>query len=115
MANPQNSADRRVVAHTLLDGAEQRVAHALAHPLRRRLLLELRREIASPSQMAREMGIGLGIVSYHVRQLVGLGYLELVDVIEVRGGVRHTYRLAPRALNDCAVVLGPLLDRPTQH
>ena len=91
------------------NGVEERVAHALAHPLRTRLLLELSHAIASPSQLSRRTGASLATVSYHVRQLAGLGYLELVELVEVRGGARHDYRLAPRARDECSSVLGPLL------
>jgi DNA-binding transcriptional ArsR family regulator len=64
---------------------------ALAHPLRIRILAMLAERRASPTQLADKLGIPVGKVSYHVRTLVNLGVIELVDTRPVRGAVEHFY------------------------
>ena len=58
---------------------DPRLIKALAHPLRVRILSILEtRDMASPNEMADELGVSLGVLSYHVRRLLALGFLELV-------------------------------------
>jgi DNA-binding transcriptional ArsR family regulator len=71
---------------------------ALAHPLRQRILMELNRRVASPSELAEEIGEPLGNVSYHVRMLVDLGCIELVSTTPRRGALEHHYRATVRPL-----------------
>jgi DNA-binding transcriptional ArsR family regulator len=72
------------------------LARALAHPTRRRILQILSERVASPREMADELGEPLGRVSHHVRWLVGREYLELVDTQPRRGAVEHFYRATLR-------------------
>jgi DNA-binding transcriptional ArsR family regulator len=67
------------------------VQRALAHPLRARILTELRKEPASPSQLADTVGASVAVVSYHVRMLVEAGLVELVEEVAKRGAVQHFY------------------------
>jgi DNA-binding transcriptional ArsR family regulator len=69
---------------------------AMAHPLRLRILGALEHRTASPSELAQELDAPLGNVSYHVRQLHGLGLLKLVKETPRRGAVEHYYRLEAR-------------------
>src|SRR5829696_4423237 len=58
--------------------SEARIAKALAHPLRARILQRLGERVASPGDLAVELGAPLGVVSYHVRMLRDYDCVELV-------------------------------------
>ena len=73
---------------------------ALAHPLRQRILMELNKRVASPSELAEEIGEPLGNVSYHVRMLVDLECIELVSTTPRRGALEHHYRATVPPLFD---------------
>lgn len=75
-------------------GLDTRLAKALSHPLRQRLLMAYTNRVASPSQVAKELGAPLGDVSYHTKRLVEHGCVELVRAVRGRGGVKHFYRAA---------------------
>jgi DNA-binding transcriptional ArsR family regulator len=64
----------------------------VAHPLRCRLLAILADRVASPNEIARELGMPVGDVSYHVRTLREAGAIELVEERPVRGSTEHFYR-----------------------
>src|SRR3954451_21545148 len=70
---------------------------AISHPLRHRLLGMLDGRTASPNELARELGLPLGRVSYHVRLLHDLGAIELVGTEPRRGALEHYYRAVTRA------------------
>lgn len=75
------------------DAIDARVVKALSHPTRRRILELLQaRELASPVELAQELGIPLGTVSYHVRRLDQLGFIELAKRTQRRGAIEHHYR-----------------------
>ena len=76
---------------------DPRMMKALSHPIRQQILLILNREVASPNQIAGEIGESLGTVSYHVKTLVDLGAIELVRTKPVRGALEHFYRATMRA------------------
>jgi DNA-binding transcriptional ArsR family regulator len=79
------------------DITDHRVAKALAHPLRLRILAALENErIASPSELSEELDASLGVVSYHVRNLADAGFLELVGTRPRRGATQHYYRAVSR-------------------
>lgn len=73
-------------------GLDTRLAKALSHPLRKRLLMAYTSREASPSQVADELAAPLGDVSYHTKRLHDYGCLELVRAVRGRGGVKHFYR-----------------------
>lgn len=76
---------------------DPRLIKALAHPLRVRILSILEtRDMASPNEMAEELGVSLGVMSYHVRRLHSLGFLELVKRTPRRGAIEHHYRAKAR-------------------
>lgn len=79
------------------DITDPRLIKALAHPLRVRILSILEsRELASPNELADELGVSLGVMSYHVRRLHALGFLELVKRTPRRGAIEHHYRAKAR-------------------
>jgi DNA-binding transcriptional ArsR family regulator len=78
------------------DITDPRVAKALAHPLRVRILAVLDDRTASPSEISAELGAPLGVVSYHVRHLARNGFLKLVRKKQRRGAIEHYYRAESR-------------------
>ena len=75
---------------------DPRWVRAVAHPLRIRILAILQERSANPKQLAEWLDASLGVVSYHVRTLHGLGVIELVDETRVRGAIAHHYRARER-------------------
>jgi DNA-binding transcriptional ArsR family regulator len=75
---------------------DPRLAKALAHPLRIRILGLLEEGSSTPKQLAHTLGVPLGNVSYHVRALRDNGFLELEQTRVVRGAVEHRYRVVVR-------------------
>jgi DNA-binding transcriptional ArsR family regulator len=71
---------------------DQRLVKALGHPLRQRILQQLRDDERSPNQIASALGEPLGNVSYHVKILADCGAVELVRTAPVRGATEHFYR-----------------------
>src|SRR6476620_9224423 len=76
--------------------SEARIAKALAHPLRARILQRLGERTASPGDLAVELNAPLGVVSYHVRMLRDYNCVELVRTEPVRGALQHFYRATAR-------------------
>jgi len=73
---------------------------AMSHPLRAAVLRILSERMASPAEMARELGAELSNVSYHAKQLVAFECAELVDIRVVRGALEHFYRATELPLID---------------
>jgi DNA-binding transcriptional ArsR family regulator len=84
------------------DITDPRIAKAYAHPLRIHILGLLDERTASPSEIANELGAPLTHVSYHVRQLAGLGLIRLVRTTPRRGAVEHHYtaNIRPKVNDD---------------
>src|SRR3954462_11411580 len=79
------------------DVLDERIVKAISHPIRHKVLLLLNDRVASPNEIANEIGESLGRVSYHVRQLAEVGAIELVRTEPRRGAVEHFYRATARA------------------
>jgi DNA-binding transcriptional ArsR family regulator len=79
---------------------DTRVVKAIAHPLRHRILAILNERVASPKEIADEIGEKLPNVSYHVKILEQLGAIELVRTTPRRGAVEHHYRALMRPFFD---------------
>ena len=79
------------------DISDPSVIKALTHPLRVQILRALEERVASPSELADEIGAPLGNVSYHVRQLHALGLIKLVKKTPRRGAIEHHYKAVARA------------------
>ena len=75
-----------------LDLVDPRIAKALSHPMRARILGILDERVASPNEIAEMIDERLPNVSYHVRALLDLGCIELVDTAQRRGAIEHYYR-----------------------
>jgi DNA-binding transcriptional ArsR family regulator len=78
------------------DISDPRIIKALTHPLRIQILAALDERTASPSELADELKAPLGNVSYHVRQLAGLGLIKLVKRTPRRGAIEHHYKSVGR-------------------
>jgi DNA-binding transcriptional ArsR family regulator len=72
------------------------VVKAIGHPLRMKLLARLNETVASPVELARELDESVQLVSYHVRILRDLGFVELVSTTPRRGAIEHHYRAVRR-------------------
>lgn len=85
-----------------VDITDPRIAKAYAHPLRIHILGMLDNRVASPSEIAGELSAPLTHVSYHVRQLAGLGLIKLVRTTPRRGAVEHHYtsKIRPQITDD---------------
>lgn len=72
----------------------EKLARAEAHPLKIRILerLDDGPEPLSPAMLAREFGVEVGKVGYHMRGLESAGLVVLVGERPVRGTVEHFYR-----------------------
>jgi DNA-binding transcriptional ArsR family regulator len=79
-------------------GIDPQLAKAASHPLRMRILTILDQRVASPNEMAKELGVPLGNVSYHTRQLLELDCIELVREEKRRGALEHYYRSLHRPI-----------------
>jgi DNA-binding transcriptional ArsR family regulator len=84
------------MARPTLDLVDPRIAKALSHPMRARILMILNERVASPNEIAESIDERLPNVSYHVRALLDLGCIELVDTAQRRGAIEHYYRAVVR-------------------
>jgi DNA-binding transcriptional ArsR family regulator len=73
---------------------DPRLVKALAHPLRIEILRILEDRTAAPKDLAKELGVPVTNISYHVKALAELGLIELDELTHVRGAIQHTYRSA---------------------
>lgn len=71
---------------------------AVAHPLRCHCLSILGERVASPAEIARQLGLEVSNVGYHVSALVDAGLVEEVSQRPVRGAVEHFYRATVRPI-----------------
>jgi DNA-binding transcriptional ArsR family regulator len=77
---------------------DTRTVKAVAHPSRVRVLAHLHEHgPASPNELASIFRVALGTMSYHVRRLQELGFVELVRTTPRRGAIQHHYALAADA------------------
>lgn len=76
-------------------GELDRILKALNHPVRRRILWELADRAGSATTLSRSFKMDLGIVSYHLNQILAkqCKVVELVDTVPKRGSVEKFYRL----------------------
>lgn len=80
------------VKPTGVDQFDMRLVKALRHPTRGHALTVLTDRIASPKEIADELGIDVSLASYHFKRLVELRCIELVKVKKIRNADQHFYR-----------------------
>lgn len=79
------------------------VLYAISHPVRIEIQCILFNRTASPNEIAKELGEGLGKISHHVEVLTKEGTIRLVDTKQRRGAVEHFYRaVLPPTHSDAA-------------
>jgi DNA-binding transcriptional ArsR family regulator len=88
----------------------ENAAKAVSHPLRAAILRRLDGQVGSPAELAKEMGVSVGLLSYHVTALANLGALKLLRTKQVRGALEHFYTATVRI----KVVQEPLDDPSSQ-
>src|SRR4051794_8356749 len=79
-----------------LAAPSERIVKAMNHPIRFAALSILAERVASPSDLAKELGETVGAVAYHVRILRDLGAIELVETAQRRGATESYYRATVR-------------------
>lgn len=84
------------MARQTMDLVDPRLAKALSHPMRTRILAILNERVASPNELSELIDERLPNVSYHVRALEQLGCIELVSTAQRRGAIEHYYRAVVR-------------------
>jgi DNA-binding transcriptional ArsR family regulator len=72
-----------------------RILRALNHPIRRRILRTLADHPGSASSMAKEFGMELSVVSYHLNRVLAneCDAVDLSEMIPRRGSIEKIYRL----------------------
>lgn len=76
------------------------LAKALSHPFRSHILCVTNERTCSPSEIAREVGIEVTSLDYHVKTLMNKHFIELVGTEPRRGVSEHFYRATKRCLLD---------------
>lgn len=76
----------------------QRLMKAMADPVRAMALTLLTERVASPKELAEELGEDLHKIAYHIRVLKRLECIEIVDEKKRRGATEHFYRGVSRSL-----------------
>src|SRR6188472_798006 len=76
-------------------GEDRAGLRALAHPVRLRILSLLTGAAMTAADLARELDLTHANASYHLRQLVAAGAVELAGEERIRGGVAKRYRYRP--------------------
>jgi DNA-binding transcriptional ArsR family regulator len=84
------------VAGSQASVVDERLAKALSHPMRARILAILNDRVASPNEIAEMIDERLPNVSYHVRALLELECITLVSTAQRRGAIEHYYRAVKR-------------------
>jgi DNA-binding transcriptional ArsR family regulator len=93
---------------------ESEILQALNHPTRRIILTELKGgAVRSPVEIATAHTLEIGHVGYHMRTLLKLGAVVLVDERPVRGAVEHFYKATGKVLlpDDVDGLLRKVIDR----
>jgi DNA-binding transcriptional ArsR family regulator len=75
---------------------DPRYLKGVSHPVRVRILAMLDEGPASPKMLSDRLGVGLGVMAYHVRTLYQLDLLKLVGTRQRRGATEHLYATVAR-------------------
>ena len=77
---------------------DEQLGLLLSHPLRVEIMVVLIEGRAAPAEITKLLGAKLSDVSYHVKQLLKMEFIELVDVEPRRGQNAHVYRAVLRPI-----------------
>lgn len=88
-----------VISTPDLDQMSKIVTGIAAHPMRLQIVMALRKpgKEHSPSELSKIIGVPIGNVSYHVRQMRAAGVLKETRQEPRRGAVEHFYMLTDEA------------------
>ncbi len=89
MAKPKKTS-------TDVDQFDWRLVKALGHPTRQHALMVCTHHPASPKEIAAELGVNINHVYYHMKELVKLECLELVETKKRRAVDEHFYKATVR-------------------
>jgi DNA-binding transcriptional ArsR family regulator len=78
------------------DPTDQKVAAALAHPLRVQILEILGAEEASPTALTGRLERPAAVISYHANVLRESGCIELTRSEPQQGTIEYFYRATPQ-------------------
>jgi predicted ArsR family transcriptional regulator len=81
---------------TDVDQFDWRLVKALSHPTRAHALMVCTHRPASPKEIAAELGVNINHVYYHVKELVKLECVELVETKKRRAVDEHFYKATVR-------------------
>lgn len=86
----------------MADSPLERMLRALNHPVRRQIVQVLLTGEGSATTISRELGLSLGVVSYHLNQVLAgeCDVVELVDSVQRRGAIEKIYRLKLHTLSE---------------
>jgi len=93
-AKRAKSQSKKARKRAPLSPVAYRQLHALSKEARMQILATLAERVASPKELADQLGEGLSRVSYHVSVLRECELIELVGKEPRRGAVEHFYRAA---------------------
>lgn len=79
---------------------DSQLARALRHPTRVRILAALNDRVASPKELELILGLPMTHLSYHCRELLRFGCVEVAKTEQVRGAVKTSYRAIARMVLD---------------
>lgn len=79
---------------------DERLLSALTHRTRVHALSVLNQRVASPKELAEELGEDVSAVGHHIKELRELGLIELVEEKRRRGATEHFYRATVRQFLD---------------
>jgi hypothetical protein len=71
--------------------SDQAIAKALSHPVRARGARRARRPRGVAEALSGELGVDLGNMAFHTKELERLGLLKLVRTEPRRGALEHFY------------------------
>jgi len=92
-----NRAQKKTVQKMADAGIDKGLVKAISHPDRLWALNFLNQKVASPTELAHELGVPVNHIAYHVRELAKYDCIELVDTQPRRGATEHFYRATKRA------------------
>jgi predicted ArsR family transcriptional regulator len=96
-ATSAKKSDRKTSRKDAETGIDKGLVKAISHPDRLWALHILNHRVASPNELALEMGVEVNHIAYHVRELAKYDCIELVDTKPRRGATEHFYRATKRA------------------
>jgi len=97
LKSSDSAASKKGKAEASEEEISKKLIRAISHPLRLRALNVLNERVASPNELALELGTKVNLIAYHIRVLAKNDCIELVDEQPRRGATEHFYRAIRRA------------------